>query len=137
MDPREQRRRKKALSRRRKLANVRTRRAAEVMRPDLSRNANVDRGREVTVQDVRIHALDGHPACRGSGMVSATQPCKCAQKRFFKAHPEIVVDTDGSRAWWPAKAVATEAIAAPNALQNISAGEEDVRPGPDEAGSAG
>lgn len=77
------------------------RRGPERGKPDPSRNVYYPRGREVTVDDVKAHALPKHQKCKG-GMVSKTTPCSCATKRFLKAHPEVIIDSDG-RAWWPAK----------------------------------
>lgn len=71
---------------------------------DGTRNVGTPRGRPVTVDDVRPYVLPKHGRCRGKGVVGAVA-CKCAQKRFMKAHPEVIVDFEGKllRSWWPAE----------------------------------
>ncbi len=76
--------------------------------PDPSRNLHVEKGRAVMVSDIQPHALQMHEKCRGRGVVAIVDggtraiPCKCATKRFLKAHPEVIIDKSGA-AWWPAK----------------------------------
>ena len=82
--------------------------------PNPARNAHVEKGRPVTANEVIAHRLPMHEKCRvGKGIVSIAMhedgtrtavPCACATKRFFKAHPEIVIDDNGA-AWWPAEEV--------------------------------
>lgn len=68
---------------------------------DPSQNVHVERGPAITLEEVRAHALDGHASCRSTpGLAKDGKPCTCATKRFFRAHPEIVVDDKGF-AWWP------------------------------------
>ena len=65
-----------------------------------------ERGEPVTGIQVAPYALDGHTKCHGSGFVrragKPTRVCTCAQKRFMKAHPEVLIDSAGA-AWWPKK----------------------------------
>ena len=76
-----------------------------------ARNTHKERGAIVTLDEIRAHRLPLHEKCRrGSGIVSYVVrdgkklgvPCKCAHKRFMKAHPEVIIDKDGA-AWWPAE----------------------------------
>ena len=70
--------------------------------PDPSQNLHVERGAPVTLGEVRAFALDGHPECRSRpGLGRDGRPCKCATRRFFAKHPEVIVDASGN-AWWPA-----------------------------------
>jgi len=83
------------------------REAAEQRIQELAaRNPGVPRGRPVTVGDISGYALSGHQECRGRGMIGLVEgkarPCKCATKRFLKAHPEVVVDGATGEAFWPA-----------------------------------
>jgi hypothetical protein len=68
--------------------------------PDPSQNLGAEKGAAVTLDEVLACRLQGHPACRGTGLGKDGRPCACATKRFFKAHPEIIVDAAGS-AWHP------------------------------------
>lgn len=62
------------------------------------------------LDEIRAHRLPMHEKCRqGRGIVKYVTrpdgtklgvPCKCAHKRFMKAHPEIIIDETGA-AWWP------------------------------------
>lgn len=80
--------------------------------PDPSRNAHVEKGRPVAAREVALYRLPLHEKCRvGRGILSiighedgsrTAVPCKCATKRFFAAHPEVIIDKAGA-AWWPAK----------------------------------
>lgn len=84
---------------------------------DPSRNLHIDKGRQITIDDVRPYALAMHHPCRGNGVVGlvkdaegkavAGRPCICATKRFFKAHPEIIMEANGA-AWWPLDVTANE-----------------------------
>jgi hypothetical protein len=70
--------------------------------PDPSQNLHVERGAPVTLGEVRAYALEGHPECRSRpGLGRDGRPCKCATRRFFAKHPEVIVDASGN-AWWPA-----------------------------------
>lgn len=74
--------------------------------PSIARNLDKPKGREVTPADVAPHALPLHPPCRGKGLLGLRgdgrrEICKCATKRFLRAHPEVILEADG-RAWWPA-----------------------------------
>lgn len=78
----------------------------------LARNTHVERGRPVTVDEIRAYRLPLHEACRqlrGLTHIVRTEdgarlgvPCKCAHKRFMKQHPEVIIDEKGA-AWWPAE----------------------------------
>lgn len=106
------RRRRKKDERRKKKQAYDARRAArreEALAEGATRNAGVPRGRQVVVGDVSAYALEGHPPCRGTGMTGTNAsgdavPCTCATRRFFKAHPEVIVvpDAGSVKAWWPA-----------------------------------
>ena len=78
----------------------------ERVRQLAERNAGVPRGRPVTVGDISGYAQSGHQPCKGRGVLGIWQgdkalPCKCATKRFLKAHPEVIVDGPTGQAWWP------------------------------------
>ena len=80
-----------------------TRRKLQLREP-LVLNKDKTPGKRVMVADLTPHALPMHPLCGGTGIKRGTTnvTCKCAMKRFFKAHPEIILDATGA-AWWPAK----------------------------------
>lgn len=68
---------------------------------DPSQNLHVERGRPISLDEVRAYALDGHAACRSRpGLGKDGRPCHCANLRFFKQYPEVIVDSIGM-AWWP------------------------------------
>jgi hypothetical protein len=83
----------------------------EAPAPSIARNLDKARGPQVLASQVRAHALPFHPACNGTGVRNkvgaggARQICKCATKRFLRAHPELIVQADG-QCWWPAGAKA-------------------------------
>lgn len=83
----------------------------------IARNTHVERGRPVTVDEIRQYRLPMHEACRqlrGLTHIVRTEsgerrgvPCKCAHKRFMKAHPEVIIDATGA-AWWPKEEAVAE-----------------------------
>jgi hypothetical protein len=112
--------RAKVTTRRAKLRELRD----AVGRLDPSRNLHVEKGRVVTVNDITPHARPKCKDCKGKGItgtnkdddgkaVSAT-PCRCATSRFFKAHPEVIVDARGA-SWWPLEQRAPQRTAAVDA----------------------
>lgn len=108
--------------RNRKAARVRSRHVA-----DISLNTSKPKGKQVMVGEVAPYALQMHPPCRGTGIQRGTRdvPCRCATLRFFKAHPEIIIEASG-QAWWPQKEEKTD---------GKSSGA--VEPGGADAGGAG
>lgn len=102
--------RKEKTTRRDKRRSERTKiRHAKKELPDPSRNLDKERDRPVTVADVTPHALDGHPKCRGKGVMANQVACACAMSRFLKAHPEIIIEVvdrahpERAAVFWPKK----------------------------------
>lgn len=69
--------------------------------------------REVLHHEVAPFAKTGHGPCGGTGGVvlvkrdkngneaRAQITCVCAMKRFLKAYPDVRVDTEGRKLYWP------------------------------------
>ncbi len=81
---------------------------------DPSRNTHKEKGAPVTANEIAAYRLPLHDKCRrGKGLTvleaagdlpRRAVPCKCAMKRFLKAHPEIIVERTGA-VYWPAPEV--------------------------------
>jgi len=106
---REQKARAKVTARRERLQAAMEAAAA----PDPRRNLHLERGRPVVVNDITPYARAKCGKCKGRGIVGMSSdaegnkvgahPCRCSTVRFYRVHPEIIVDETG-RAWWPADA---------------------------------
>lgn len=72
-----------------------------------TQNTSTPKGRGITTADIQGHARPGHFPCRGKGFLKrrgkTRKPllCRCAQKAFLAAHPEVIIDARGL-VFWPA-----------------------------------
>src|SRR5215831_7951915 len=95
-----------------------------------ARNVHKEPGRAISVNDVIPYARPGCQKCRGKGIVGyrkvgetrGAEPCACATKRFWKAHPEIIV-TEKGLAFWPSDE-------APEQLAALKAARKSLEDGP-------
>lgn len=84
--------------------------AAHHPAPDIRRNTHLDKGRAVSLGDIRPYARQKCARCKGRGLdhvvkndegeIIGAEPCKCAHERFMRAHPEVIVEASGA-AFWP------------------------------------
>jgi hypothetical protein len=76
------------------------------------RNIHRKVGRQVTQEEVLVHARPGHRMCKAitgkpAGVVFDPRKgtyhfCKCATEGLIEEHPEVILYEDG-RAFWPAE----------------------------------